>query len=248
MTAVHSATRSSEDGEKRKIKVLFFGRSKCRATDVALDHLTRLNFEVTTVKSNGRGESLPENIASWEGEYILCFRSLFILPQKTLNKATIAAINFHPGPAEYPGSGCLNFALYDNAAEYGVTAHLMSEKVDDGSIIECRRFPITPGDNVDSLLERTHVKLLDLFFDISSGIGISGENFIKDLLGKSKDEQWNGEARRMKELDRLSIIDANVTKFELERIIRATHTNLFPSKVILHGHEFALVSSQKPKD
>ncbi|MDD1955359.1 hypothetical protein LOY33_17095 [Pseudomonas sp. B21-036] len=245
MTSLDDATPSSHNENKEKVKVLFFGRSKCDATDKAINFLNRLDFEVTTVKSNGRGESLPEDIDRWTGDYIFCFRSLFVLPKRILERAKIAAINFHPGSAEYPGSGCLNFALYENAKEYGVTAHLMSEKVDDGSIIECRRFPIVAGDTVDSLLERTHLKLLDLFLDTVGGIGTLGDSYIKSSLIKSGNEKWRGEARRMKELDRLSTIDIGVSALELERIIRATHTDLFPPRIMLHGYEFALRSPKK---
>lgn len=245
MHPIDHLSNPSVSEHKEKVRVLFFGRAQCDATDKALDHLRRLDFEVTAVKSKGRGETLSEDIGSWEGHYIFCFRSLFILPGSLLKKAKTAAINFHPGPAEYPGSGCLNFALYENAREYGVTAHLMSEKVDDGNILECRRFPIIKGDTVNSLLERTHLKLLDLFFDVASGIGIAGDSHIGTLLEKSKEEQWKGEARRMKELDRLSIIDPGVSEVELERIIRATYTDLFPPKIIIHGYEFSLRSAKK---
>lgn len=245
MASLDNATHSSQNENKEKVKVLFFGRSKCDATDIAINFLNRLDFEVTTIKSNGRGESLPEEIEWWTGDYIFCFRSLFVLPKRILDRGKIAAINFHPGSVEYPGSGCLNFALYENAKEYGVTAHLMNEKVDDGSIIECRRFPIVAGDTVNSLLERTHLKLLDLFLDTVGGIGTLGDGYIKNLLIKSSDEKWRGEARRMKELDRLSTIDVGVSAPELERIIRATHTDLFPPKIMLHGYEFSLRSSKK---
>ncbi|MDU9021009.1 formyltransferase family protein [Pseudomonas corrugata] len=245
MTSLDDATHSTQNENKEKIKVLFFGRSKCEATDKAIKFLNRIDFEVTIVKSNGRGESLPEDIDWWTGDYIFCFRSLFVLPKRILDRAKIAAINFHPGSVEYPGSGCLNFALYENAKEYGVTAHLMSEKVDGGNIIECRRFPIFLGDTVNSLLERTHLKLLDLFLDTAGGIGALGDGYIKKLLIKSGGEKWRGEARRMKELDRLSTIDIGVSAPELERIIRATHTDLFPPKIILHGYEFSLRSPQK---
>ena len=70
-------------------------------------------FDVTYVQSKHRGERLPEDIQCWDGDYIVCFRSLFILPDSLLKKARIAAINFHTAPPEYPGSGCINFALYD---------------------------------------------------------------------------------------------------------------------------------------
>jgi methionyl-tRNA formyltransferase len=71
---------------------------------------------------------LPENIEWWRDDYIFCFRGYFLLPKSLLDRASVAAINFHPAPAKYPGSGCLNWALYDNANTYGTTAHLMNEK------------------------------------------------------------------------------------------------------------------------
>ena len=87
-----------------------------------------------------------------EGEYIVCFRSLFVLPKRLIDSASIAAINFHPAPPEYPGSGCINFALYDEVSGYGVTAHFMNELVDNGKIIEVRRFPVAPYDNLPTVL------------------------------------------------------------------------------------------------
>ena len=56
---------------------------------------------------------------NWTGDYILSFRSLLILPEKIINNAKIAAINFHPGPPKYRGVGCLNYAVYNNEKYYG---------------------------------------------------------------------------------------------------------------------------------
>ncbi len=233
---------SRGDNSEAPIRVLFFGRSQCEATNKALAHLKKLGFEITFVESKGRGEGLSEDIGYWEGEYVLCFRSLFILPKYLLDKAKIAAINFHPAPSEYPGSGCLNFALYDDAKEYGVTAHLMDEKIDNGQILECRRFPILKSDSVDSLLERTHLKLLDLFFDVTTGIGAKGKEYIDASLSKSKHESWRGPARRMSELEKLETIPMDISEEELARVIRATYTESFPPRILLHGYVFELKS------
>ncbi len=96
-------------------EILFFGRAQCEATLKALNFLTRMGFNVSSVFSNYRGEALPEDMSWWTGDYIFCFRSMFILPKSLINKAKIAAINFHPGSPEYPGSGCLNYALYEES-------------------------------------------------------------------------------------------------------------------------------------
>jgi methionyl-tRNA formyltransferase len=227
------------------MKVLFFGRFDCQSSSKALNHLTKLGFKVTAVFSKGYGDALPDEIKSWTGDYIFCFRSMYILPKYLIDKAKVAAINFHPGSPEFPGSGCLNYALYENSKLYGVTSHLMTEKVDDGQIIECRRFPIHSTDDVDSLLERTHAKLLDLFFDIISGIALNGGNYIGESLNNSRDVKWSGVKRKIKDLDDLSIIDIGVSKNELEKLIRAACTEKFPLKIKLHGYEFILKSRQK---
>ena len=221
-------------------KVLFFGRAKCTATEELLAKFVRYGFDVTFLKSRQRGEKLPENIHSWEGEYIICFRSLFILPKSLIDKASITAINFHPAPPEYPGSGCTNFALYDEVNEYGVTAHIMNELIDNGEILEVRRFPITPCDNLPTVLIRTHRELLNLCSDFISGIYSEGEKFLEKKLMLSKAEIWRGEARQLKDLVALQKIDKDVSEQELKRLIRATNIDGYPPKIELHGFTFRL--------
>ena len=174
-----SEMRNFYGGGKR---VLFFGRAKCSATEDLLKKLVRYDFDVTFIKSRNRGEKLPEDVYWWEGEYIVCFRSLYVLPKRLIDKASIAAINFHPAPPEYPGSGCINFALYDEVNEYGVTAHVMNELVDNGQILEVRRFPVTLHDNLATVLSRTHSELFNLCSDFISGLYSNGENFLKEKL------------------------------------------------------------------
>lgn len=221
-------------------KVLFFGRAKCAATEDLLSKFVRYGFDVTLIKSRKRGEKLPEDIYWWEGEYIVCFRSLFVLPKRLIDSASIAAINFHPAPPEYPGSGCINFALYDEVSGYGVTAHFMNELVDNGKIIEVRRFPVAPYDNLPTVLSRTHSELFNLCSDFISGLYSDGENFLKEKLAASETEFWRGNAKLLKELDALQKIDINVSAKELKRIIRATYIDGYPPKIVLHGFKFRL--------
>lgn len=240
-TTINSDSKTS----KNPVRVLFFGRSGCEATERALTLLKTLGCKVTFVKSKGRGELLPEYIGNWDGEYIFCFRSLFILPKYLLDKANIAAVNFHPAPVEYPGSGCINFALYDNSKHYGVTAHIMNEKVDNGVILECHRFPILPADTVDTLLERTHLKLLNLFFDVVTDLVLGGKNALDIKIASSSNEKWRGDATKMKDFKNLQVIPLNVSELELEKIVRATYTERFPPYIKLYGYEFILKSPHK---
>ena len=231
----------SGDGKR----ILFFGRAKCDASAELLDKLIRYSFDVTYVKSQVRGEKLPEDILLWEGDYIICYRSLYILPKALLNKVKIAAINFHPAPPEYPGSGCINFALYDEVREYGVTAHIMNEVLDNGEILEVRLFPVTPCDDLPSILARTHKELSNLCSDFISGIHTEGDQIIKRKLAYSNKESWNGKARLLKELEDLQKINLNISKDTLKRIVRATNIEGHPPMIELHGFKFYLKLDNK---
>jgi len=224
----------------KQTKVLFFGQKRCHYSQQVAEYLKHLDFEVEVVWSENRKEKLPKEIFNWSGDYIFCFRSYFVLPKSIIDKAAIAAINFHPAPVEYPGSGCLNWALYENAKNYGVTAHIMNELVDNGAIVECRRFPILPQDNVKTLLAKAHLKTFDLIIDIATGIQLEGVSFLKKKIETSKSEQWKGQARKMKEIDELQNISISCSKEELERIIRSTYTTDFPPIINLHGYQFFL--------
>lgn len=221
-------------------RVLFFGRNKCEASQKIFRKLERYGFNVTYFESKNRNEPIPEDIFSWEGEYIICFRSLFILSEQLLRKAKVAAINFHPAPPEYPGSGCINFALYDEAENYGVTAHLMNKKVDNGKILEVRRFPINYDDDLPKLLKRTHTELYDLCSDFIHALATQGESILAEKENQSVHEVWYGKAHLQKELEKLQIINPKINKLELERIIRATNIEGFPPKITLHGYSFYL--------
>jgi len=230
----------NSDTGRRGGSVLFFGRNGCDYSNRALSHFKQIGFDVTEVLSRQRTDTLPEDIHCWEGDYIFCFRSYFIIPKSLLDRARIAAINFHPAPTEYPGSGCINWALYDNSEIYGVTSHIMNEKVDNGAILECRRFPILPQDNLETLLAKAHLKTFDLIIDITTGLALHGKEFLDKKLADSKNEKWRGAARKMHEIDALQKIDLGCSKDELERIIRATHTPAFPLEINLHGYRFVL--------
>ena len=231
-------TTKRKDGDGAR--VLFFGRSKCESSEKILSQLKGDGFDVTYVMSKRRSEVIPEDIYRWNGEYILCFRSLLVLPIKLLEKARVAAINFHPAPPEYPGAGCINFALYDEVDDYGVTAHLMNEKVDNGKILEVRRFPVHKFDNLPSLLKRPHNELYHLCSDFITALASIGEAYVSSKVDECKDEFWRGEARLIKELEQLQTINVSIEKSELERIIRATHIDNFPPKVMLHVYKFYL--------
>jgi methionyl-tRNA formyltransferase len=172
------------------------------------------NFSMNLVCQGDWGDPLPAEVLSWEGDYIISYLSRWVLSKKILDKARIAAINFHPASPAYPGIGCYNFALYDSALEYGVTCHHMEEKPDTGSIIAVTKFPIVKDDTVESLINKTYKLQFELFKQIMTLIVTNKELPISN--GK-----WFREPYTRKDLEQLSIITQDMPEVEVERRIRA---------------------------
>ncbi len=177
------------------------------------------------------GEPLPGEVQSWEGDYILSYLSRWVVPDALLKRARKAAINFHPASPEYPGIGCNNFALYENAGEYGVTCHHMAAKVDTGRIIAVRRFPIYPEDDVAALLKRTYENQITLFFEIAQLIAEGKELPISD-------ETWKRAPFTRKQFNELFCITPGMSKKEIARRVRAVSYGSYQPYVELEGYRF----------
>ena len=178
------------------------------------------------------GESFDEELRYYTPEYIISFLSPWIFSKSFLQIAKTAAINFHPGSPDYPGSGCYNFALYESNKKYGVTAHHMKEKVDSGEIIMTSYFDIAPLDTVETLKVKSMNHLLYLFDSVLSIITSEAE------LPKSP-EIWRRKPFTKKDLSQLLEVDPiNHTKEDIEKRIRA---GIYPG----YKGAFVNISEQK---
>jgi methionyl-tRNA formyltransferase len=191
----------------------------------------RENFLQVTHCLGKWGDPLPENIRQWEGDYIISYLSRWVVPEELLKRARLAAINFHPASPEYPGIGCNNFALYENAKEYGVTCHHMAGKVDTGRIIAVKRFPVYPEDDVAALLSRTYEHQIALFFEIAQ------------LMAESKPlpvspETWSRPPFTRKQFNELFRITPDMPKDEIARRVRAVSYGPYQPYVEVEGYRF----------
>ncbi len=225
------------------LRVLFLGRRNCSFSEALRDELNNCGWKLDTVWSRRRGERLSSDVEWWEGDYIFSFRSYFVLKDSLLKRAKIAAINFHPGPPKYRGSGCLNYALYNGEQTYGVTCHHMAAEVDSGGIIDVDYFDIFQNDNVERLLNRTTHKLYNLAIDLVAGIRREGEQYIRDLEQRNGAEKWGEAVGSVADLNASQFIDPKVGREELAARCRAYHTQAYPLKLDLHGYVFTLDSA-----
>lgn len=199
--------------------------------DDCLAFLERLGHDVRAVVG-ARGEDLPAVCLDWHGDVIISYMSPWIVPEALLARARIASINFHPGPPEYPGTGCTNFALYHGEREYGVTVHHLDPTADTGRIIAVRRFPCRECDSVWDLTHRSYQHLTQLFVEVIGQFVSTG------TLPKSS-ERWGRRPYRRSELEELCRISPDMPKGEVDRRIRATTFPGMPGAYVeIGGHTF----------
>ncbi len=215
---------------KNNLCLLFLGKADDADSVRALEFCQK-NFARVTFCLGKWGEPLPEEIRCWEGDYIISYLSRWVVPEDLLKRAKKAAINFHPASPEYPGIGCNNFALYENAKEYGVTCHHMVSKVDTGRIIAVKRFPVYPEDDVHALLKRTYENQITLFFEI---VQLMSDG--KELPVSS--EKWTRPPFTRKQFNELFIIKPDMSQEEIARRVRAISYQRWQPYVEIEGFKF----------
>ena len=187
------------------------GDELCARASAYLD----VHAEPVTIHLGHRGEAFPTLRPDVTWEYLISYLSPWIVPEALLRRVQRASINFHPGPPEYPGIGCTNFALYEDATVYGVTCHHMATRVDTGPIISVRRFPVHPSETVLSLTQRCYAAIAELFYEMADLILAGGPLPVSS-------ERWTRRPFRRDELNALCRLTPDMSQEEIRRRVRAT--------------------------
>lgn len=224
-----------------QLSILFLGKKNDRNTQQAIDFLSAQGCALESFTGT-RHDQFPIIESDKQWDFVISYLSPWIVPAWLLAKAKKAAINFHPGPPEYPGIGCTNFAIYNEEKEFGVTCHHMAAKVDRGDIIAVARFPLATTDTVYSLTKRCYEHIAQLFESVFSAV-IEG----KDLPLSS--EQWRRVPYTRKELDALCVVTVGMDASEIKRRIRATSYPGMPGAYVeLGGERFCAEKSINCKE
>lgn len=186
-------------------KVLLLASSGDEADRIAI--FCRRLFADAVVLHGNWGESLPREAAEWEGDLLFSYCSRWIVPEYLIERAGLA-LNFHPGPPEYPGIGGLNWAIYQGKREFGVTCHQIAPAVDSGPIFDVRRFPLLDTDDVEELFRRTHLHLECQAYDVMAAL------YAGRPLTPAQD-RWASVARKRKELDAMMAVNRAMGKAEI---------------------------------
>jgi methionyl-tRNA formyltransferase len=157
-----------------------------------------------------------------------------IVPERILQSIKRSAINFHPAPPDWPGIGSASYALYEGDETFGVTAHVMTAKVDSGPIVRSLRFPIVPEDDCESLWNRALNFSLFLFYDVLAHVARVGD-------AQPTGEAWRRSAIRRADFEKWMRIVPSDSPEEVRRKVRAlSHSRLPGPYVEVAGMKFHL--------
>jgi methionyl-tRNA formyltransferase len=169
---------------------------------------------------------------------LIAFMTPEIVPVSVLTRLGYGAVNFHPGPPGYPGWAPSHFALYDQATEFGATAHVMVERVDAGPIIDVALFPIPAGIAVAALERLAYAHLAELFWRMAGSLATDAGPLPTLPL------EWGSKKSSRRAYRTICDIPLDIPKDEFERRIRVFGGNDFGMcpTINLHGVEFRAVA------
>lgn len=201
------------------MKICFLTRREKLGVDDAIKYLDKIATRID-IFDESKIKELPKEIFGKNYDMIIAYITGWIVPISVLQKTIKWNLNFHPGPPEYPGIGCFNFAIYNSETIYGTTAHIMEPNVDTGEIIGVKRFSISKKETVKSLSDKTYENLFLLFKEV-----------IKYLINNNSlpiiNENWKRKPYKRSDLEYLSTIDISMSNEEIKKRIRSTY---FPGK------------------
>lgn len=188
-------------------------------------HLVSTEDEIAAIRpEDGRGSVFAN------------FDNGVIVPASVLEMFEFPAYNYHSAPPEYPGRDPHHFAIYNKAAFFGATLHLMVAKVDAGPIIDFVRFPITPDDTYSTLWKKGLEAGLELFRKHMPDV-------LAGRLPPTTDTAWGAKKYARKDFRELCRITPDISAEELEARVRAFHVPGYDNiQLDLHGHTFHLNS------
>lgn len=196
---------------------------------------------VTKSESNKKPANFSKKV---KNAIILSFRSYIILQEKELDECELA-INFHPAPPRYPGVGGYNFAIYNEDCEYGVVAHHMTKKIDNGKIIKIQSFPIDDFQSIKTLKDKSNQVLLELFRETVDELIAAGNRKSLDTSWNSINVGWSGIAKTRAELNEFCTVTLETSHVEIQRKYRACYYPPSHSLILKSGEDTYAIFKQE---
>jgi methionyl-tRNA formyltransferase len=141
---------------------------------------------------------------------LVAFTTDVIVPPDILDHLGFGAYNFHPGPPHFSGWAPALFAVHHHATEFGVTAHMMAQRVDEGPIVGVELFRIPSDIDLHSLEELACVRLAHLFWRLAKLLATQIEPLPELPI------RWSGKKNSRRSYAALCSVSPSSSKVELD--------------------------------
>ncbi len=168
------------------------------------------------------------------GKLLIGFCTPVIVAKPILDKLEGPAYNFHPGPPNFPGLFPACFAIYSGSRRFGVTAHEMYEKIDEGPIVGVEWVDISLDIERIHLEAKSHQLIMQLFERLAP-------EMVKGLPLTHTGDQWSGYVTRRKDFESLCEVPSDISLAGLKLRYRAVGQGpLHSLNLKIHGVRFNL--------
>lgn len=172
-------------------------------------------------------ENLKKILLKINADYLISLGWRRIIPNEFIN-LHVKCVNIHPAILpEYKGYHPIPYVLMNNEKKHGITAHLMTENVDAGGIIFCKKFNIDQLSTIVSIQNKIK-KMIPSF--LRKLINILNSKKIKIKLNKCKRTKIIAPKRSPKD----SEIDANMKFKDAFNLIRSCDPKRFPAYYLVN--------------
>ena len=169
---------------------------------------------------------------------LIAFLTDVIVPKSILKQLIFTPYNIHPGPPEYPGSHPESFAIWDSAHRYGVTAHEMTERVDEGPIVLLDTFDMPALPERGILADQTYARAVNLFSVLEAHCAAHDSDLPRLPVS------WCGLKRTKADFQRLCRPPAGLLPTEQDRLTRACGEALIAPQVLDRQKNAGLLAFQ----
>ena len=185
-------------------------------------------------EASGSGATNPLLISAGTG---------VIVPGRVLERFRAGAVNFHGASPDYPGRDPHHFAAYDQCSRYGATAHIMTERVDEGPILDVEDETVASGAGPDTYLAAGRRCLMRLVARVVPRL----------LVGEARPDNrftWRGNKNSRRDFRSLCRIDPLSSDEDIARRIRAVEMPGYANAYVdVAGYRFRMegpVPRQEP--
>jgi methionyl-tRNA formyltransferase len=146
---------------------------------------------------------------------LVAFATPIIVPSKVLDRLGFGAYNFHPASPDFPGWAPAHFAVYHQATQFGATAHVMTERVDAGPIVDVELFSVPQDISVGDLQRLAYSSLARLFWRQAKNLATQPEPLAELSI------RWSGQKTSRSCYAAMCDVPSDISSDERMRRIKA---------------------------